>query len=282
MSTSEPSISIIIPSFNSGAYLPYTLESIALQDYSNVEVIIVDGGSADHTANVIEKYRDLVTIFISEKDEGQSDAVNKGFSHATGEFIVWQNADDVFFPGAFSSFSLELDLNDSYDVYFGDIALLDADGHELWRRYFTEVDRLIAKYHGLICNNQAAFIKRDIIRKHGFLDKTFHYAMDREFFLRLYLNGAKFKHFNSVIAGFRHQPDSKTENPENMVKWFNEETRIAEMFGLYPPKSVVENFLEKMASVDKAGRLLLADSSRFAETVKRKVDVILRRVVEHK
>jgi glycosyltransferase involved in cell wall biosynthesis len=271
MGKHNPKISIIIPSFNSGKYLPFTLKSIADQNYSNYEVIVIDGQSTDDTVEVVKKNEAVVTVFISEKDEGQSDAVNKGLSHASGDFVLWQNADDVFFPGAFSAFIDAHNADDSYDVYFGDIALLGEDGHELWRRYFTDIDPLIANYHGLVCNNQAAFIRRDVIDRHGFLDKSFHYAMDREFFLRLYHRRVKFKHFDYVVSGFRHQPDSKTESPENIEKWANEHRRIAQKYGLLLPGSVFDRLLEKFASVDKALRMLFVSPNRFISTMKRTV-----------
>jgi len=271
METKTPKISIIIPSFNSGEYLPYTLRSIDEQDYSNYEVILVDGKSTDETADVAKKYNHVITTFISEEDDGQSDAVNKGLSYTTGEFILWQNADDIFFPKAFSSFVDIYNDNDSYDVYFGDIALLAIDGRELWRRYFTDIDPLIANYHGLICNNQAAFIRRDVLDRHGFLDKSYHYAMDREFFLRLYHNRVKFKHFDQVIAGFRHQPESKTETPENVEKWALEHGRLAQQYHLFSPESIMNQLLEKLGSVDKALRMLLVNPNRFAEMVRRTI-----------
>lgn len=265
----SPKLSIIIPSLNSGKYLPFALKSIADQNYSNYEVIVVDGQSTDDTLEVIKKFKASITVFISEKDEGQSDAVNKGFPHASGDFVLWQNADDVFFPGAFSAFIEAYIGDDSYDVYFGDIAFLGEDGHELWRRYFTDIDPLIANYHGLICNNQAAFIRRDVIDSHGFLDKTYHYAMDREFFLRLYHLRAKFKHFDYVVAGFRHQPNSKTESPENVGKWAREHKRIAREFGFFPPEGTLSRFLEKLASLDKALRMLFTSPNRFFSTMNR-------------
>lgn len=271
MGKTTPKISIIIPSYNSGKYLPYTLKSIEEQNYSNYEVILVDGESTDETADVVKQYNHVITTFISEKDEGQSDAVNKGLSYATGEFVLWQNADDIFFPNAFSAFINVINNKESYDVYFGDIALLAMDGRQLWKRYFTDIDSLIANYHGLICYNQAAFIRRKVLDRYGFLDKSYHYSMDREFFLRLYHNRVRFKHFDQVIAGFRHQPESKTETPENVEKWVFEHKRIAQQYHLFPPESTMNVLLEKLGSVDKALRMLLSNPDRFAATVKRTI-----------
>ena len=271
MTNMTPKISVIIPSYNSGDYLPYTLDSIAQQNYSEYEVILVDGKSTDATTEVVKNFSHVITTFISEKDEGQSDAVNKGFSHATGKFVIWQNADDVFFPTAFSAFVDVYNTNSSEDVYFGDIALLSEDGSDLWKRYFTNIDTLIANYHGLICNNQAAFIRREVLDRYGFLDKSYHYAMDREFFLRLYRNRVKFKHFDHVVAGFRHQPESKTETPENVQKWALEHKRIAQEYNLFEPDSFMSDFLEKLGSADKAIRMLLNNPRRFFASFKRRI-----------
>ncbi len=89
-----PKISIITPSYNQGKFIEETILSVINQQYSNLEFIIIDGGSTDNTVDIIEKYSTQITYWVSEKDEGQSDAINKGFLKATGEIINWLNSDD--------------------------------------------------------------------------------------------------------------------------------------------------------------------------------------------
>ena len=98
-----PKISIITPSFNQGQFIEETIRSVLLQGYSNLEYIIIDGGSTDDTLEIIEKYSDFITYWISEPDEGQSHAINKGLAKATGEVFNWLNSDDYYLPNALLS-----------------------------------------------------------------------------------------------------------------------------------------------------------------------------------
>jgi len=97
-----PKVSIITPSFNQGQFLEASIRSVLEQDYPNLEYIVVDGGSKDNSVEVIKKYADRLAWWVSEKDKGHADALNKGFSHATGEILAWLNSDDMYFPGAVS------------------------------------------------------------------------------------------------------------------------------------------------------------------------------------
>ena len=98
-----PKISIVMPSYNQVQFIEKSILSILNQDYSNTELIIIDGGSDDGTLDIIKKYEDKVTLWISEKDQGQSDALNKGFKHCTGEIYGWLNSDDIYLPNAFKN-----------------------------------------------------------------------------------------------------------------------------------------------------------------------------------
>src|SRR5215212_2689652 len=97
-----PKVSIITPSFNQGQFLEASMLSVLEQDYPNIEYIIVDGGSKDESVEIIKKYQEHFVWWVSEKDKGHADALNKGFSHATGDILAWLNSDDVYFPQAVS------------------------------------------------------------------------------------------------------------------------------------------------------------------------------------
>ena len=104
MSTSSnfPKVSIITPSYNQGRFLEASILSVLEQDYPNLEYIVVDGGSKDESVEIIKKYQERLSWWVSEKDKGHADALNKGFSHATGEILAWLNSDDIYFPSAVS------------------------------------------------------------------------------------------------------------------------------------------------------------------------------------
>ena len=266
-----PKISIIIPSYNSGEYLPFTLQSIEQQDYSNYEVILVDGESTDETPDVVKKLIMLLRhIFLKRTRDNPTLSIK--VSHTRQVILLYGKTRTIFScRGPFRHLSTIYNSTNAYDVYFGDIAFLGKDGRELWRRYFTGIDSLIANYHGLICNNQAAFIRRAVLDRYGFLDKSFDYAMDREFFLRLYRHRVKFKHFDHVVAGFRHQPNSKTDTPENVEKWAYEHARIAQQYNLFPPESPINKVLEKLGSFDKALRMFFFSPRRFTAMTRRTI-----------
>ncbi len=123
-----PKVSIITPSFNQGQFLEASIRSVLEQDYPNIEYIIVDGGSKDNSVEVIQKYADRLAWWVSEKDKGHADALNKGFSRASGEILAWLNSDDIYFPGAVSEAVSILESRAEVGMVYGDADLIDDSG----------------------------------------------------------------------------------------------------------------------------------------------------------
>ena len=202
-------ISIVTPSSNQGAYIACAIESVLSQNYMDVEHIIVDNCSTDETSKVLARYPHLKVI--CEKDQGQSDALNKGFKAATGDIIGWLNADDKYLAGSFQHASRAFVNHPDYDLVYGDYRFVDAQGSLIRNRHEIPFDLFILKYlHVLYVPTTTTFFSRKIFDEGNFLDINYHYAMDYEFFVRLAEGGYRFGHIPKVMADFRWHQDSKS------------------------------------------------------------------------
>ncbi len=205
--TPWPRLSIVTPSYNQGQFLEETIRSVLLQGYPNLEYIIADGGSTDGSKAVIEKYAPWLARWVSEADAGQSDAINKGFAWATGEWLNWINSDDWFEAGAFAR--LAPHFGTGADVVYGTAHLTDAAGGDR-RPYPTgpfSLPRLLARNY---IGQPATFFRRDLIARHGPLRRSLRFILDYELWLRWALAGATFAHDPGLTAYYRLHDASKS------------------------------------------------------------------------
>jgi len=208
-----PKISIITPSLNQSKYIEEAILSVMNQAYDNYEHIIVDGGSTDDTLEILGRYsfRSDKLKWLSEPDQGQSDALNKGFRMATGDIVGWLNADDRYLPGCFYKVAEVFANNPDVDIVYGDYRFIDEQGKVFKLRKEIDFDLFILKYlHVLYIPSTATFFRRWVIDEGNFLRLDLHYAMDYEFFLRLALKGYRFLHVPEYLADFRWHPESKS------------------------------------------------------------------------
>ena len=131
--SSTPLVSIVTPSYNQARYLEYTIRSVMEQDYPNIEYIIVDGGSNDGSAEIIRRYSERLAWWVSEKDHGQTDAINKGFAHARGEILAWLNSDDTYEINAVREAVAFLREQPQVGLVYGDANFIDENGHMIGR-----------------------------------------------------------------------------------------------------------------------------------------------------
>ena len=219
--TGYPEISVITPSFNQGVFLERTIKSVLDQNYPNLQYLIIDGGSTDDSVNIIKKYESSLFYWVSERDRGQADAINKGLRRATGEWVAWQNSDDIYYPGVFHQIAKTAELHPEVDLIIGNLLLIDATDHPLRDLHYVRptYNSLVAE--GMVLANQAAFWRRSLHDRIGYLDDQMDYSFDYEWFLRV-LKGRKAVHVNQTWGGFRVHEMAKTNNPKRR---FVEENR---------------------------------------------------------
>ena len=208
MSSNLPLVSIVTPSFNQGRFIEETILSVLNQDYPNIEYIVIDGSSTDGTLEILRKYEGQLT-WVSEPDQGQSDAVNKGWRLARGEFLSWLNSDDVATPSAVSC-SVNV-LMDNRDVVmtFGACDLIDASGQQIGVWELKEFDCRKLAGHPDWVSSPMMMIRRSALEGVGMLDTSLHYAMDYDLFVRLSRHG-KVQYLPVYLHRFRRHSAAKS------------------------------------------------------------------------
>lgn len=205
-------ITIVTPSYNQGPYLERNLRSVIEQEYPDLEQWVLDGGSKDESTDILARYaKDYPHLhWLSKRDRGQSDAVNKGFHRATGQIVGWINSDDKLAPGALHKVARYFEEHPRAMAVVGDLRIIDEDDAEL---FILKAQRLT---HESLLNEvcsivqPSCFFRRELIERAGEIDTHLHYAMDHEYFLRL-TRFADIDYLPEILAEFRIQPDSKTQ-----------------------------------------------------------------------
>jgi len=231
-----PKISIVTPSFNQGQYLEETIVSVLDQEYPELEYIIIDGGSTDNSAEIIKKYESKIKYWISEKDSGQSEAINKGLKIASGEIISWLCSDDLYVPGALQEVTGLFNNNPDAVMIHGKSVLFDenkkesilgADSEELALRYFTVIP----------FPQPSSFFRKKLIDEQGLLREDLHFAMDYDLLIRAAL-GYKIVSVDNIFSKYRLHKDSKTSSQlksfaKEWMKVFSKFIRSANNTGNY-------------------------------------------------
>jgi glycosyltransferase involved in cell wall biosynthesis len=206
-----PKVSVIIPSYQQGAYIEEAIRSVLLQSYSPIELIIMDGGSTDETLSVLRHYSDFISFYFSEKDRGQSHAINKGFSVASGDLYYWLNSDDFLNINSFNKVVTLFLKNASLDIVYGDgYTLHEQTGKMVLDQAPLVLERYL-RFGGIVLSH--SIIWRSHVHAHIWED--LNCAMDAELWLRLF-TGRNFKHCLFPIGIARKHPEQKTGNTE---KW---------------------------------------------------------------
>ena len=207
-----PKISIVMPSFNQVQFIERSILSVLNQGYPNIELIVIDGGSSDGTVNIIKRYEDRIAYWVSEKDKGQSDALNKGFLRASGEIYGWLNSDDLYMPGAFKSAVETFAVNQGKKVVFGDWLSIDIHDNLVDLHHAFDFNLNHFKYEGFHLNAQSMFWRSNVHKKFGGFDVSLYNTMDYQMILDFGINigQEKFLRIPKVLGAFRRYDGQKT------------------------------------------------------------------------
>ena len=223
----QPLVSIITPSFNQARYIEATIRSVLSQDYPNIEYIIVDGGSTDETVAIIKKYTlesdSLLSVqkqasaiqsrsiawWVSEKDKGQTDAINKGFARAKGQILAWLNSDDTYEPGAISAAVKYLQEHPEVGMVYGDCNYINEDGRVIGKFGSAQTDYRLLRQGYAHIPQQTMFFRADLWKQVGPLDPSFYFAMDYDLWTRLAARTV-LQYVPQLWANFRLHTSGKT------------------------------------------------------------------------
>ncbi len=203
-------VSIITPSYNQANYLERTIQSVLGQKYPNLDYAIVDGGSSDGSVEMIEKYAGQLSWWVSERDSGQAEAINKGLQRARGEIVAWLNSDDLYLPGAIHQAVRALQANPELGFVFGDAITIDPEGRPINALVFGDWGLQELLRFRIICQ-PAVFMRREVLEKAGGLDLNLHYMLDHHLWLRL-ARLAPIQHIPDFLAAARQHPGAKNVN----------------------------------------------------------------------
>ena len=270
-------ISIITPSFNQAQYLEQTILSVLNQNYPNLEYIIIDGGSTDGSVEIIKKYEKHLAYWVSEKDNGQSEAINKGIKKSTGEIINWLNSDDYYEQDTLHKIANAFS-NKETNVVCAHGKIFDSKTNTtLYISNGTDIyDNNLPKTIGWARIDQPeTFFRKSVFDTLGLLNPDLRYLMDREFWLRYLffygLNGIK--KMDAVIVNFRIHPQSKTSNQKSFFQIEHDTLfyQLAKQHSLHSH----QNFIKQNFSINEDIEMTMINSDNFPELIGRALNYYL-------
>jgi glycosyltransferase involved in cell wall biosynthesis len=243
-------VSIITPSYNQAPYLEQTIQSVLEQDYPHIEYIVVDGGSTDDSVEVIKKYADRLAYWISERDSGQAEAINKGFARANGKIVAWLNSDDYYLRHTISIVVRCFEQNPDVVMVYGNMFAVDGNGQTINVLKYKQLS-----LEDLLCfqiiGQPSVFFRRSALEKVGWLDPRFHFMLDHHLWIRLAQQG-RILHIPQVWSAARYHPQAK--NRARAAEFGREAFQVLEWAKKQPDLTEV---------VSKMKRRALASAHRY-------------------
>jgi glycosyltransferase involved in cell wall biosynthesis len=242
MPPTHPLVSIVINSFNQASYLEQTILSVLEQSYTNIEVLLVDGGSTDGSLEIVRKYADRFAWWVSEPDHGQADGINKGLSRSKGELVAWLNSDDLYLPDTVQEVVQAWTDHPDAALFYGDVVAIDENG-KAFNRMKIGAYQLPELMSFNIINQPAVFMNRSILKIAGNLNTSYHYFLDHHLWLRL-AAGNDLVYVPRVWAQGRFHPQAKNvaeaekfgEEAYRIAEWISNDRRFKEMYQEIAPQ----------------------------------------------
>lgn len=234
---SFPRITLVTPSFNQAQFLAETIESVLAQGYPNLEYFVLDGGSTDGSLEILQSYSDRLTYWESVRDNGQADAIAKGFARSTGDLLNWLNSDDRLAPNALNIVA-EMYRSDPAAGIYAAVVENFIDGqfgerHEISAPQNLDIESMFFRSGRRICRHQpGVYFSQQLMRKAGSMSTQFHICMDVDLHSRMLAAGGRVIYDSRTVAFFRRHPAAKTAGVgPNSLRFVEEYIEISNKIG---------------------------------------------------
>ena len=271
LNLNKPLISVVMPSFNQAKYIEKSILSVLNQEYQNKELIIIDGGSNDGTVQIIKKFDEHISYWISEQDKGQSDALNKGFKLSKGDIYCWLNSDDLLLPGALKCAAFELSKKNK-QICYGDWVYIDENDNIIDKYYAFDINSNHLKYEGFHLSADSIFWHRNVHKNFSGFDIKLNKTMDYQMLLEFSLKNprSKFVRTQNILGAFRRYKGQKTAGYKS--EEHEEHKYLARKYG----------YQDKFSYIGKIKRLIFRFRRAFWYFKRGGINELIKRIINWK
>lgn len=258
-------VSIITPSFNQARYLEQTIRSVLEQDCPGLEYFVIDGGSTDSSVEIIRRYESKLAGWVSEKDRGQADAINKGIQASSGEIVAWLNSDDIYQPGAIQKAVETFQQHPEAGLVYGNVLSIDANSQSFNLQTFKPYT-LKDLMSFCIISQPAVFMRRVVLEQTGLLDLSYHYLLDHHLWLRM-AQRAPIVYIPQTLAAARYHAEAK--NLAHTTEFGREAFRIVDWMQTDPSLASLfhKNRRQILAGAHRLDAFYLLDGGLYARSL---------------